>query len=608
MQPVPGVGGIGGVGGEGLGGPVDEPTRTLLRGGGSAPADAREMGWLYPYNKTVWPHGINAPLLQWQTTHQATSIYIHLTQTNFDFEGVYSGTSLVRHPIDAAAWASALSSNNGVEPLHIDVKISDGTKVYGPISEDWFVAPGVLKGTVYYDSYSTSLSKKKEGTDVAAAVLAVKPGANDPVLAIPAAQQKCVVCHNVSDDGSTMFAVDAVEPGDDYSHGVAFDLKAGGAVIQRYDAPAPDGTTNDHKFVYSGLSKDGTYALQSSLGTQEAFQGPSRIFRRDNGNAVDTSGFDGMVTRAVTPSFSRDGKMVAFSYSEGSLAPGGGGGHTLDLMDFACAAPASAMPGAPSCGGFALSNLRRLYTNTDTGNGFVAWPAWLPNSKGIAFQNTISRSNSTSPVATWNGAKAQVWFVDVSTDGTAPQPIRLDALNGTDGTGASSLPQIPGHEDDFKMNYQPTINPVPSGGYFWVVFTSRRAYGNIATGDPYDNGDGKRPIPKKLWVAAIDQNPTPGKDPSHPAFYLPGQELGAGNMRGFWVVDPCKVDGITCESGDECCNGFCRPTGVQSDLVCGGKPEGCSQEFEKCEKTSDCCDADQGFECINGFCARHVPK
>jgi len=45
-------------------------------------------------------------------------------------------------------------------------------------------------------------------------------------------------------------------------------------------------------------------------------------------------------------------------------------------------------------------------------------------------------------------------------------------------------------------------------------------------------------------VAAIDINPTPGTDPSHPAFYLPGQELNAGNLRGFWVVDPCKQNGI----------------------------------------------------------------
>ena len=49
--------------------------------------------------------------------------------------------------------------------------------------------------------------------------------------------------------------------------------------------------------------------------------------------------------------------------------------------------------------------------------------------------------------------------------------------------------------------------------------------------------DGAR-RPKKLWVAAIDLNAPAGTDPRHPAFYLPAQELLAGNARGFWVVDP----------------------------------------------------------------------
>ena len=30
-----------------------------------------------------------------------------------------------------------------------------------------------------------------------------------------------------------------------------------------------------------------------------------------------------------------------------------------------------------------------------------------------------------------------------------------------------------------------TVNPVPSGGYAWVVFTSRRMYGNVATINPW---------------------------------------------------------------------------------------------------------------------------
>ena len=56
-----------------------------------------------------------------------------------------------------------------------------------------------------------------------------------------------------------------------------------------------------------------------------------------------------MIKQAVTPAFSRDGKMVAFNYWQGTLAPGGGNGHTLDIMDFAAARPATPVLTAPSC-------------------------------------------------------------------------------------------------------------------------------------------------------------------------------------------------------------------------------------------------------------------
>ncbi|MEO8875594.1 MAG: hypothetical protein ABI461_08410, partial [Polyangiaceae bacterium] len=119
--------------------------------------------------------------------------------------------------------------------------------------------------------------------------------------------------------------------------------------------------------------------------------------------------------------------------------------------------------------------------------------------------------------------------------------------------------------------------------------------------------DTTNPIPKKLWVAAIDINPTPGVDPSHPAFYLPGQELNSPNMRGFWVVDPCRSNGSSCDTGDECCNGFCRAPGDGGGLVCSNKPPGCAQELEKCTSSADCCGTGS-LTCINGTCSKPSPR
>jgi len=109
-----------------------------------------------------------------------------------------------------------------------------------------------------------------------------------------------------------------------------------------------------------------------------------------------------------------------------------------------------------------------------------------------------------------------------------------------------------------------------------------------------DEADGK------LWLAAIDINGAPGADPSHPAFYLDGQELQADNLRGYWVLPACAKLGVGCGSGDECCSGFCR--GESGNMpVCVTQPKGCSMEFESCTTSSDCCTSSD--LCIDGRCA-----
>jgi hypothetical protein len=59
-------------------------------------------------------------------------------------------------------------------------------------------------------------------------------------------------------------------------------------------------------------------------------------------------------------------------------------------------------------------------------------------------------------------------------------------------------------------------------------------------------------------------------------------------------------------TGDECCGGYCR-AGDGGGLVCGSVPSGCSQEYEKCTTTSDCCGASIGVQCIDNICSVAVP-
>ena len=164
---------------------------------------------------------------------------------------------------------------------------------------------------------------------------------------------------------------------------------------------------------------------------------------------------------------------------------------------------------------------------------------------------------------------------------------RLDMTSGYNG-GTDYLP-FQGRDEN--LDFFPTVNPISAGGYFWVYFTSRRSYGNT---EVMGKVPGQNDIASKsIWVSAIDINPTPDTDPSHPAFYLPGQELGSGNIRAFAVLAPCVGDGATCESGLDCCGGSC------TSGKCG-VPNSCAQTNDRCSPTVKCCNsADQ---CLGGYC------
>jgi hypothetical protein len=162
--------------------------------------------------------------------------------------------------------------------------------------------------------------------------------------------------------------------------------------------------------------------------------------------------------------------------------------------------------------------------------------------------------------------------------------------------------------------------PRPIGGYYWVMFLSRRCYGNtISPGGTTEDftglmpGDPEKfqlPVRKKIWVAAVDLDYTGKADPSHPAFLLPGQEIRSGNSRPFVSLDPCRPLGASCESGVDCCDGFCRETGRDAQnnpiLQCVPPPEGsCSNLDEACVTVADCCDPTN--LCVLGRCVYQLP-
>ncbi|MBI5547721.1 MAG: hypothetical protein HY901_27885, partial [Deltaproteobacteria bacterium] len=580
-----GPGGYAGVGGEGPGPAVSPNVRAALEG---IPQAEPSLQMLYPYDQTVWPLDQLAPLVQWTASasllSSAEGIRIRLLTGDFVYEGLFgrpyrlaSGAPFQRHPIPQEAWAAATKTAAG-GTLRLELTLASGGRALGPLTQTWKVANGSLKGVVYYQSYGTDLALNYEGAKggdgrFGGATLAIKPGKTDPTLVAgrTGGHDSCRVCHSVSGDGSRM----VVQHGEDYEVSSSYDLKQG-------YRESPYSSSSDFKFV--GIYPDGTVGLTSSVAPPVHSEGPARLYDMATGTVLPSPGLAAFVTRAGFPSFSPDGKQVAFNFYEGpgDAATGPGDGSRLVAMSFELATATFASP----------KTIHRSTPSTPP-----AWPSFLPTNDAVVFGVILPGNYSHELFATRYGGRSELWWTDLAT-GTAR---RLDTLNGKPG-GTQAIPTSGSHPDDSVVNYEPTVCPLPAGGYAWVVFMSRRLYGNVATippwnSDPRDHDHTVSPTTKKLWVAAIDLNAPPGTDPSHPAFYLPAQELFAGNTRGFWVFDPCRDDGSPCESGDQCCGGYCQLS--ETGGICTSNSQGCAREYDRCSEDSDCC---AGLQCLNRAC------
>jgi hypothetical protein len=602
--PAPGAGGFGGVGGHGPGPAASGGQTGVLMGNPVADATVK---MLYPYDGTVWPRGLLAPLLMWDqgANRKFDAVMVKLHSKNFDYTGTFATNNPAGTfgdlPIPQQVWHTLTYSNVGQgDPVTVTLVFEDvkTTPVaVGPYTMTWNVAPGTLKGTVYYNSYGTALvtnsgepscaqtdtncgtKSNRHGPEFGAATLAIKPGATDPVVAAgknsPGAMTGCRVCHSVSANGKTL----VTQHGDNYPTSSAYDLQTG------METTLP-GTGH----VWPALAPDGTWFMsESGAGIATGGDSTTRAYDTTAGTlsaTQPTNPYAGL--QATLPVFSPDGKHLSFNFWASTSS--GGDKKSLATVDYD---PVNKV----------FSNLQTLFTPGAT-QGAVSWSSFLPTNNAVVFEDELVSGNGQYGF-TWITGQGQLYWVDMATK----MAHALDKANGT-----GYLPDFGAHTGaaDAKLNFEPTVNPVVSGGYAWVVFTSRRLYGTVATTGAYNSDprlyDWQHVVtPKKLWVAAIDLNAAPGTDPSHPAFYLPAQELLAGNSRGFWTVDPCHPDGTGCETGDECCGGYCRPGGDGGALICTMEQPMCAQEFEKCMTTADCCGANAGIMCINGFCSKSSP-
>jgi hypothetical protein len=556
---------------------------TALKG---AKSNSASMKWLYPYDGTVFPGGLAAPVLQWSQTGTPDGVYLHLHSQKYDFTGCFKGTNPPQLTIPAAEWTQAyLQSAGKPDPLTVELSTITGSTVSGAIKETWTFAKGNLAGVVYYNTYGSKIVPGQAATGNGA-VMRIVAGKVSPFLYTSAGASPfgpCVSCHSLSSNGSVLVAQQHAYPGADPLNGkgsMSFDLTK----TKTPDPTMPTASTLNDDWGFSAVYPDGSMLLTSGeaqdstvtllfpgvSGNNPGMIGPKPAVMYDTASGA-TIAYSGLSTQfAMMPMFSPDGKEIV--YTEAPNTDAGVGAHTITVMDFDLASKK-------------FSNARQVY-HDDT--NFPGWPFFTPDSKSVVFAlgntNNFASELPPAPAPTYN---SQLYIVSAAGGGTAR---RLDQLSGLNAAGSDYLPSP---TDDYNLDFYPTVNPISAGGYFWTYFTSRRSYGNLYAKGSGDVGS------KSIWVSAIDIDPAPGADPSHPAFYLPGQELGSGNLRAFAVLAPCVGDGTDCESGLDCCGGSC------TSGKCGA-PKGCADTNSKCTPGLPCCNS--GDMCIGGYCGVAPPK
>jgi hypothetical protein len=493
----------------------------------------------YPYDGMNYPRGVGEPPLMWNNGAATDTIYVHLVSNGFELQSFQANVA-GRYDFDPTIWSAFAQSSSGAAKLTVARLAAGATSATVVASQTWTIAPGAMRGTIYYWAINTGR------------VMRIKPGATAPDDFI-GASVTCPACHTVSANGSHLVMNEGSWP-DETS--ISYNL---GTNANDYSGLYTTGGAS--QWALAGVSADGSTLVQNFAQLRGAIGVQTGAFDSVSGAQLPSTGLEG--TQLFMPAFSADGKLLVYVTSSGDL-------HAWDWDPTAKKA----------------SNDRLIIAaGSNSATKVINAPTVSPDHQWVIYQ----RSNANGSL----GNNGNLYMASVATPGTE---VALDQLNG------ANYPFAAGARDQ-NLSFEPTFAPVAAGGYFWVVFHSRRTFGNALTGPAYvAEGNGV----KQLWVAAIDQAPTLGKDPSHPAFWLPGQDLTTLNMRGYWALPPCEADGMGCTSGTDCCGGFCDSAGDSGTPVCkSSSSNGCSSDGDHCDTAADCCNATD--VCINNVCSTAPP-
>jgi hypothetical protein len=490
------------------------------------------MNIVYPFSGTVMPLRVAAPEIQW-TGVGANDLYrLRMTSNHVTYTEYF--TTFAMKTLQQQIWEDIQFSGEGPfsDPLTVELSRRVGNTYYQPKTFTLHIAQGFVRGYVYY----WQLPATCQGGNFNGQILRITP--DNPQTEQFFNTNQCWGCHSVSRDGQSMMA----------SFDISFPFSL--QTIDLAQFPAQQGP------ITQGTGLGGTFSAWNDSST--------RVIFSDNGtigsdqtylHIVDSQTGGYVVQNAIgpgcgEPAWSPDGTKIAAvcGMSGGSWTFDSYSGNLtlIDIMGDTLGASTQIVPqGQP---------------------GRPAYPSFTPDSQYLLFGRPTQGSRSTG-----NGA---LYITDINGQNTK----WLQALD-------------PGNDN---RAFNPGVAPRKAGGFSWVVFISRRNYGNQLVNMNR----------QQLWMAAVDDPPN-ANDPSHPPFYLRGQEMCDLSENAYYAQEPCLEEGEPCEAGVECCEGNCIPDLSQQSptgFICGDPdPNECVQTGNACENDADCCDYPEVI-CLDGFC------
>jgi hypothetical protein len=521
----------------------------------------------YPYDGTVFPRGPGPAPLMWMGAAPADQYWVHLWSAGFDFQAFFTAPG-GRYDFTPAVWQNF--TNSTVGPAELKLARWNGSAATVVADQHWTVSPGLMRGTVYYWSVNAeSVERLTAGATAPENFLnSSGPAENHPPY--------CPSCHTVSADGSHLVLNEGLwgNPPSPVQQSYTINLLTGMSVGPFLPNPVSSQTGCENngcpsEWGLAAVSPDGSVVVENFSNLRGQIGQQTGAFDSQTAQPILNTGLEGH--QLCMPAFSPDGALLVYVDC-----------NAMDLRAYDWD-PVNRK----------ASNDRLLsLSSQNAASPQIQYPTVSPDHRWVVY--------GRGPTLGSEGVAGNLYFVSAANPG--PE-VALAALNG------ATYPFAAGDRDR-NWNFEPTFAPVASGGYFWVVFHSRRTWGNAITKAAYVmEGQGV----KQLWVSAFDQSPLTGVDPSHAPFHLPGQETattqGPGgpvdpiNSRGYWALSPCKAGGQNCQSGTDCCGGYCvGADGGAGGGVCQATSGGCSHDGDRCGSVADCC---SGTDlCINGFCAQ----